>query len=137
MQGCLGLFEEVKALGGIEVKRIYDGAAPEDGLRILVDRLWPRGMKKEAAQLSRWAKEVAPRTATRKAFAHDARKMEAFRAVYRKELSENEAAWAFVAFVEQALSTGNVTLLYAAKSTEVNHATVLKEWLEEQMEEGN
>lgn len=122
--------------GTISIKRIYEGVESEDGQRILVDRLWPRGVKKEMAHLDRWAKKMAPRTETRKAFAHEASKFPAFRAVYRKELSENEAAPGFVAFVKHSLSKGNVTLLYAAESTVVNHAVVLKEWLEEQLEEG-
>jgi uncharacterized protein YeaO (DUF488 family) len=120
-------------MNSIKLKRIYAAPAAEDGYRILVDRLWPRGVSKEKAALSEWAKDIAPSTEIRKEFSHMPDRMEAFRVRYFDELVNNERAADFVNRIVDKLQAGNVTLLYAAKDEKVNHALVLKEWLEQEM----
>lgn len=117
----------------ISVKRVYDDYSADDGYRILVDRLWPRGMRKEKIRLDRWAKEISPSTELRKSFRHTADTMEAFKQKYVFELDQNEQAPDFLALVKNKLAEGNVTLLYAAKDTVNNHANVLKGWIEERL----
>lgn len=114
----------------IRIKRIYDPVEPGDGYRILVDRLWPRGMKKEQAALDQWAKSITPSTEIRKEFHHDPSSFSEFRQKYLFELENNPESEAFRRQVLEKLHAGPVTLLYGAKDREVNHATVLKEWLE-------
>lgn len=114
----------------IRIKRIYDPVEPGDGYRILVDRLWPRGMKKEQAALDQWAKSITPSTEIRKEFHHDPSSFSEFRQKYLFELENNPESEAFRRQVLEKLHDGPVTLLYGAKDREVNHATVLKEWLE-------
>ena len=114
----------------LQVKRIYDPPAIEDGYRILVDRLWPRGMTKERAKLDEWAKEIAPTTELRKWFMHTADRFEDFRKRYWQELDENRQAESFKRSVGEKRKSANVTLLYAARDVNCNHAFVLKEWLE-------
>lgn len=110
----------------IHCKRIYDPPSPEDGFRILVDRLWPRGVAKPAAELDRWLKEVAPSTELRQWFHHEPRKWRDFEARYRAELADNPA---LEELREIAKSEPVVTLLFAAKDVEHNHALVLAEVL--------
>ena len=98
----------------IRLKRAYDDPAEDDGFRVLVDRLWPRGVSKEEAALDRWMKEVAPSTALRKWFDHDPEKWDAFRRCYAAELDGRD---------------GTLTLVYAAKDTEHNGPVVLKDYL--------
>ena len=107
-----------------KLARIYDKHIP-DGKRVLVDRVWPRGISKEDAKLDEWLKDVAPSTELRKWFNHDSDKFSEFKKKYREELRNNEAV--------QALKdmNGLVVLLYAAKDEVHNHATVLKGFLEE------
>lgn len=114
----------------IRIKRIYDPVEPGDGYRILVDRLWPRGMRKEQAALDQWAKSITPSTEIRKEFHHDPSSFSEFRQKYLFELENNPESEAFRRQVLEKLHDGPVTLLYGAKDQEVNHATVLKEWLE-------
>ena len=114
----------------IRIKRIYDPVEPGDGYRILVDRLWPRGMKKEQAALDQWAKSITPSTEIRKEFHHDPSSFSEFRQKYLFELENNPESETFRRQVLEKLHDGPVTLLYGAKEQEVNHATVLKEWLE-------
>lgn len=114
----------------IRIKRIYDPVEPGDGYRILVDRLWPRGVKKEQAALDQWAKSITPSTEIRKEFHHDPSSFSEFRQKYLFELENNPESEAFRRQVLEKLHDGPVTLLYGAKDREVNHATVLKEWLE-------
>jgi uncharacterized protein YeaO (DUF488 family) len=114
----------------IRIKRIYDPVEPGDGYRILVDRLWPRGMRKEQAALDQWAKSITPSTEIRKEFHHDPSSFSEFRQKYLFELENNPESEAFRRQVLEKLHDGPVTLLYGAKDREVNHATVLKEWLE-------
>jgi uncharacterized protein YeaO (DUF488 family) len=111
----------------IRIKRIYEPAASPDGYRVLVDRLWPRGIKKEEAAIDLWLKEVAPGTELRKWFAHDPQKWEAFKKKYLKELSDNEG---LATLLETIHEHKVVTLLYGAKDTEHNQAVVLKLYLE-------
>ncbi|TGU72210.1 DUF488 domain-containing protein [Geomonas terrae] len=113
----------------IALKRVYDAPGPDDGLRILVDRLWPRGVKKEAAHLDRWEKELAPSDDLRRWFAHDPDKWAEFRRRFREELADKGALLHELA---RQGEKGRVTLLYAAKDEEHNNAVVLKELLEEE-----
>lgn len=117
----------------IRIKRVYDPAEAADGARLLVDRLWPRGIKKERAALSRWAKEVAPSPELRKWFCHKAELYPEFTQRYRFELDTSDAAAAFAAECRKLLEDGNVTLVYAAKDTEHSHALVLMDWLKENL----
>jgi uncharacterized protein YeaO (DUF488 family) len=113
----------------IRLKRTYDTSAPGDGRRVLVERLWPRGMKKEALAADAWMKEVAPSTELRKWFDHRVERWEEFRRRYRKELDANPGAWAPIL---DAKHSGPVTLLYSAHDTIHNGAVVLREYLLEQ-----
>ena len=111
----------------VKIKRIYDQASPEDGKRILIDRLWPRGIKKESAHIDEWIKEVAPSTELREWFAHDPAKWEEFKRRYKKELEDKED---IVDTLRTEARRGTVTLLFAAKDTIHVNAAVLKEVLE-------
>ena len=108
----------------IKLKRVYEEPAASDGRRVLVDRLWPRGVTKADASLDEWNKEVAPSPELRKWFGHKPEKFAVFRQRYLDELKDNDAARQ----LHQA--TGTVTLVYAAKDPGHNHALVLKEFLE-------
>lgn len=114
----------------LTVKRICAAPAPEDGCRILVDRLWPRGIKRDAARLDEWNKAVAPSTALRQDFHRGGLDFAAFSARYGMELDQNPAAAELARFCRKQLARGSVTLLYAAKNESENHALVLKRWLE-------
>ncbi len=111
----------------VKLKRIYDAPAPDDGRRVLVDRLWPRGIAKNEARLDDWLKEIAPSDALRKWFGHDPAKWEEFRERYRSELRSRQEQ---LAELRTAANRGAVTLLYAAKDAEHNNAVVLKELLD-------
>lgn len=110
----------------IRIKRAYDPASAEDGFRILVDRLWPRGLTKEKAAVDLWLKEIAPSTELRKWFDHDATKWEQFKSKYSKELSENPAN---LEIIRDHLKKQSITLLYAARDTAHNEAILLQEIL--------
>jgi uncharacterized protein YeaO (DUF488 family) len=112
----------------IRVKRTYEPSARGDGRRILVERLWPRGMKKEALDADAWLKDVAPTTPLRKWFDHRVERWEEFRRRYRQELSANRDAWSPIL---DASNRGTVTLLYSAHDLEHNGAVVLREYLTE------
>ena len=116
----------------IQIKRVYDAPEESDGTRILVDRLWPRGIKKETLQLDGWAKVLAPSTEARKAFAHKAENFGEFKGRYEAELDQSAEAHEYVSTLA-ASNPPVVTLLYAAKDPQVNHAIVLKGWLERQV----
>lgn len=116
----------------IQIKRVYDAPEVSDGTRILVDRLWPRGIKKETLQLDDWAKVLAPSTEARKAFAHKAENFGEFKGRYEAELDQSAEANEYVSTLA-ASNPPVVTLLYAAKDPQVNHAIVLKGWLERQV----
>ena len=110
------------------LKRVYDEPAAQDGLRFLVDRLWPRGISKEKLHFTEWLKDVAPSPELRKWFDHDPAKWTEFRTRYRHELTNNSSA---CAPLWDAIQKDNVTLLFAARDMEINHATVLREFLKE------
>ena len=109
----------------LKVKRVYETPDPKDGFRILVDRLWPRGLTKEKAAVDLWLKNIAPSTELRKWFGHDPEKWKEFQKKYRRELKENKEA---VDTLKEYLKKGNVTLLYAAKDEAHNEAQVLKDY---------
>ena len=112
----------------IRLKRVYDPPEPGDGTRILVDRLWPRGLKKAEAVLDVWSKELAPSAELRRWFGHDPARWEEFRRRYRQELTARPDELARLA---EAARAGPVTLLFAARDETRNNAVVLKEMLEE------
>ena len=111
----------------IELRRVYDPPAPDHGVRILVDRLWPRGLTKEKAKIDVWLKTVAPSNDLRRWIHGDMAKWTEFESRYFAELDANPEA---VAQLRDYLKHGNVVLLYAAKSTTQNHARVLKAYAE-------
>ena len=110
----------------IQIKRIYDAPDQSDGVRVLVDRLWPRGVTKQAAALDFWMKELAPSTELRKWFGHDPARWKGFRQRYRRELRKHGTQ--LEALKAQAAKR-RVTLLYGARDTEHNEAVVLQEAL--------
>jgi len=112
----------------LKIKRVYEKAESSDGRRFLVERLWPRGVKKEALKMEAWLKEVAPSDGLRRWFGHDPLKWEEFQKRYRAELKANPDAWASIL---QAAERGDVTLLFSAHDTEHNNALALKCFLEE------
>ncbi|MBI4533372.1 MAG: DUF488 family protein [Candidatus Melainabacteria bacterium] len=111
----------------IDVQRVYDFNARSSSQCFLVDRLWPRGMKKEALKGVVWLPEVAPSTALRKWFSHDVEKWQEFMSQYFKELDDNSATWQPIL---EAGKAGAITLLYGAKDTKHNQAIALKAYLE-------
>ncbi|MGI6217611.1 MAG: DUF488 domain-containing protein [Coriobacteriales bacterium] len=113
-------------MGTLRIKRIYDDPEPEDGTRILVDRLWPRGISKERAHLNAWMKDVAPTSELRKWWGHDPARFDAFAARYRDELAQNEQVEKLLDLVKKSDA---VTLLYAARDPEINHAKVLRDYI--------
>lgn len=113
----------------IRIKRIYDDSSADDGYRVLVDRLWPRGISKERADLGEWLKEVAPSTELRQWYAHDTEKFPEFKKRYEAELAKNPAA---ASLLELAKNHKTLTLLYAAK-TPLNEAAVLQKFLEKKL----
>jgi len=125
--------QELMFMYEILLKRVYEPVSDSDGFRILVDRLWPRGISKERAALADWAKDLAPSTALRKDFYHIPERMEAFSVHYTMELDQSESAAAYAERIRQILEDKPVTLLFGAKDLEVNHAVVLKAWLESQI----
>jgi uncharacterized protein YeaO (DUF488 family) len=110
----------------IQLKRVYEKASPKDGFRILVDRLWPRGLTKERAAIQLWLKQVAPSSELRKWFGHDPARWKEFQARYRKELKENKDA---LKLLKDTVKEKTVTLVYAARDEEHNEAVVLKKIL--------
>ncbi|WP_031554952.1 DUF488 domain-containing protein [Oribacterium sp. FC2011] len=116
-------------MGSIKTKRIYKAPEVNDGIRILVDRLWPRGIKKESAAINAWEKGIAPSAELRKWFNHDPEKYPEFRRKYMEELDASEDAERFLGFVNEHFRSTNITLLYAAKDEEHNNALVLRDWL--------
>jgi uncharacterized protein YeaO (DUF488 family) len=117
------------AKASIRVKRVYDAPAATDGMRILVDRLWPRGIAKDKARVDLWLKEIAPSHALRKRFHGKPADWDAFRAAYADELA-SEAVEGAVNELRGHLRKGPVTLLYAARDEEHNNAVALRQWLE-------
>lgn len=116
----------------IKLVRIYDHEQPE-GYRILVDRMWPRGMSKVKADLGEWDKQIGPTTELRKWFNHEDEKFLEFKEKYIKELDKNDFTPEFIETVKNKLKSGDVLFLYGAKNREHNQAVVLKEYVESKM----
>lgn len=116
----------------VRVRRVYEPPDPQDGFRVLVDRLWPRGLRKDAARVDLWARELAPSDGLRRWFGHDPSRREDFRQRYREELGRPEVRTALDSLVQKARQ-GTVTLLFAARDPDHNNAVVLAEFLEERL----
>ena len=114
----------------VRVRRIYEAPRPDDGQRVLVDRIWPRGVSKERAHLDEWCKQVAPSTDLRKWYGHDPDKYGEFGRRYRAELEDPERAEAY-AHLRELAATGRLTLLTASKRSAISEATVLANLLTE------
>ncbi|MEP0764708.1 MAG: DUF488 family protein [Chloroflexota bacterium] len=110
----------------IKLKRVYEQAEPDDGARYLVDGLWPRGVAKDALQLTAWAREVAPSDELRKGFHHDPARWDEFRRRYWAELDARPQAWEPLL---RAARNGTITLLFAARDAEHNNAAALRDYL--------
>ncbi len=114
-------------MGTLKIKRIYELPTPDDGIRIFVDRLWARGVTKDAAKLDYWFKDVAPSSDLRKWFNHEPEKFNEFARKYREELQRSKND---IEKIKDFLKNNNVTLIYAAKSPTINHAVVLKNYID-------
>ena len=110
----------------LQTKRVYDKPDPSDGRRILIDRLWPRGLRKAAAKVDFWAKAVAPSNELRRWYGHEPAKWDEFQRRYRAELAANPAG---LEALETHLGPGTVTLLYGSTETRLNNATALRDYL--------
>ncbi|MGY1434459.1 DUF488 domain-containing protein [Streptomyces reniochalinae] len=118
----------------IQVRRVYEESRPDsDGVRVLVDRVWPRGESKEKAALDEWNKGVAPSTALRKWYQHDPDRYEEFARRYRAELATGEGERALGALLETASGAGTLTLVTAVKDPSIGHTRVLEEELEDRL----
>ncbi|GAB4324304.1 MAG: DUF488 domain-containing protein [Candidatus Zixiibacteriota bacterium] len=115
---------------GVQLKRIYEPPSRLDGYRVLVDRLWPRGVSKEKARIDRWLKDAAPSPTLRAWFCHDPEKWGEFRKAYLAELKDQKAATDEIVAMARRRT---VTLVYAAADTEHTHAKVLKEYLQRRL----
>ncbi len=113
----------------VQVRRVYDAPARGDGNRVLVDRIWPRGLTKDKADLDEWCKAVAPSTELRKWYRHDPNRFTEFARRYRQELTEPERAEALAHLRTLATNRKNLTLLTASKAVDISEATVLAEML--------
>lgn len=114
----------------VHIKRAYDPPAAGDGYRVLVDRLWPRGVSKEAIKIDAWLKELAPSHALRTSYAHDVERWDEFQERYWQELEQQGAA---IDDLVARAANGRVTLVYAARDTEHNNAVALRDYLEQQL----
>lgn len=115
----------------VQIKRAYDESSDGDGVRVLVDRIWPRGVSKEKLQLDDWLKEMAPTKELRQWFDHDPKKFDEFRKRYKKELENHQEQ--IEKLISLAKNNDRLTLVFAAKDEEHNNAVVLKEYLELKM----
>jgi uncharacterized protein YeaO (DUF488 family) len=113
------------------IKRAYEPAAPEEGLRVLVDGLWPRGLSKKDAAIDEWLRDIAPSAELRKWFGHDPERWAEFKARYREELRSTKRSAALDRLRDAARARGSVTLLFAARDVMRNHAAALLEVLNE------
>jgi uncharacterized protein YeaO (DUF488 family) len=111
----------------VKIKRVYEQPSLDDGSRILVDRLWPRGLTKEKAHVDLWLKEIAPSTELRQWFGHDPEKWKSFRGRYETEIRNNDDV---LGMLRDIAKKGTVTLLYGARDEKHNEALVLKQFLE-------
>jgi len=116
----------------IEIKRIYDVYSADDGMRVLVDRLWPRGIKKSETIIDSWQKDLAPSTELRKWFDHDPGKWNDFKNKYLTELEDKKEK---INLLLRSCTVSKITFLYAAKSRDYNQAVVLKEYIEKNIQE--
>lgn len=114
----------------LKLKRAYEPPSPDDGQRFLVERLWPRGVKKEALRLKAWLKDIAPSAELRKWFGHDPKKWAEFQKRYRAELNQHIEA---LDPLLQAAKRGDVTLVYGSRESEHNCASVLRDYLESKL----
>jgi uncharacterized protein YeaO (DUF488 family) len=112
----------------LKIKRAYEDASKSDGFRVLVDRIWPRGVSKEDAKIDLWLKEIAPSTELRKWFGHDPKKWSEFQKKFKAEIHDNKDVWNQLKEIIKEHST--VTLVYAAKDEEHNNAVVLQNLLQ-------
>lgn len=112
----------------IHIRRAYEPAADDDGVRVLVDRLWPRGLSKDKAAIDHWAKEAAPSNELRRWFAHDPARWPEFQSRYREELQSHQAQEE-IATLRAMARKSRLTLLYAARDEEMNNAVVLRDYL--------
>jgi uncharacterized protein YeaO (DUF488 family) len=110
----------------LKIKRVYESVSAEDGKRVLIDRLWPRGLKKEEAHVDEWLKNLAPSTEFRKWFGHDPAKWAEFKKRYRKELADKPD---LIKRIKAEIKKGTVTLVFSAKDEEHSNASFLKELL--------
>ena len=122
-------------MGKLRWKRVYDTAEEDDGFRILIDRLWPRGISKADAKLGDWARDVAPSAALRSAFHKNEMDYKTFAEVYEKELHDNDEMTEFIEEIKNKLKTGNVTLLYASREPEHSQIPVLRSFIEKRLKE--
>ncbi|HXE10724.1 MAG TPA: DUF488 domain-containing protein [Bryobacteraceae bacterium] len=118
----------------IHLKRAYDPAEPSDGTRFLIERLWPRGVKKTSLPIEAWLKDAGPSTELRKWFSHDPAKWDEFQKRYFDELMANPDAWEPIL---QAARHGAVTLIYSSHDTEHNNAVALQEFLNKRLRKGS
>lgn len=114
----------------LTMKRIYEKSEKEDGYRILVDRIWPRGVSKQKASIDDWAKEITPTTTIRKEFDHQPQKFDWFKQAYWAELESNPHAEVFIKHVFEELQHSPVTFVYAAKDEQFNHVVILMEFVQ-------
>ena len=119
----------------IKWKRVYEKVLQNDGFRILVDRLWPRGVKKETVKIDYWAKIITPTKEIREAYHKGAIDFETFSNYYRRELEENKNFGEFKELILKELEKGNVTLVYASKTPELSHIPVLREFVEKMVKD--
>ncbi len=117
----------------IQMKRIYESTSKNDGSRILVDRLWPRGVSKEEAKLDLWPKEITPSDDLRKEYHQEKIEFDRFYDKYLEELKENNKTESFIEEVKEKLADKNVTLLTAAKDIEQSHVVVLRDYLKKKL----
>ena len=118
----------------IRVRRVYDAPSADDGARVLVDRVWPRGLRKDAAHLTEWAKDAAPSTELRKWYGHDPEKFQEFRRRYLDELS-GRVQRAELGKLRTLAATGPVTLLTATRAVDISQATVLAQVLRQPLDD--
>ncbi len=111
----------------ILLKRVYEKPSPEDGKRVLVERLWPRGLKKEDSKIDEWLKDLAPSTELRKWYAHDPSKWTQFKEKYWKELEQNEDQ---LSKLSKESKQHTITFVFASKEEKLNNAAALKEYIE-------
>ena len=124
-------YVEIGIWNMIHIKRVYEATAKTDGKRYLVDRLWPRGVKKEVLHLETWLKEVAPSDDLRRWFKHEPVKWKEFQKRYRTELTKHPQHWQPLL---EAAASGSLTLLFSAHDTEHNNAIVLRDFLNERIQ---